>query len=213
MADAASDFTQGVVHARSLTAEVKRLRDNEAAANGYAEQIDRLNAELDDMKRLQGFKAEFGKTAIPAEITGAFATDNRITLDVGSDSGVEPEMPVVTARGLLAVIQTVEPGRSQALLLTSPVTRIWAMALRKPPPAGSLSGEGSSTLVVDFLTPDAAAQNGDEMVTTGFSSHIPRGIPIGRVIKIEDSPDFGSTRAIVYPWASLGTAREVYVLK
>src|SRR5579863_8699169 len=94
--------------------------------------------EIDDLRRLLRFRDVPGKTAIPAEVSGVFAFDNRITISAGSNDGVEPMMPVVSGRGLLALVQTVEPDHSEALLLVSPITMIGAIADRKPPPAGIL---------------------------------------------------------------------------
>lgn len=196
-----------------MKAQVDRLRDQQAVAADYSERVQRLEEELSEQHKLLGFGQMPGRTPIPAEITGIFAFDNRLTLDVGSSEGVKPGMPVVSGRGLLAIVQTVDVTRCQALLLSSPVTQIGAIAQRTPPPAGLLRGEGGNTLVVEFMDQASAVQNGDEVVTSGFSSWIPRGIPIGRIIRIEDDPYFGTKRAYVYPYATVGAAREVYVLK
>ncbi|MHB8635699.1 MAG: rod shape-determining protein MreC [Fimbriimonadaceae bacterium] len=213
MADATSDFLDGITHASALKRQVAALQAQAAAVADYSEQMQREEGEVDDLRRLMQFRAVPGKSAIPAEVSGIFAYDNRITITAGSNKGVEPGMPVVSGRGLLALVQTVAPDHSEALLLVSPVTKIGAIALRNPPPAGLLVGEGGGDLYVDFLDPNAIVQSGDEIVTSGFSDRIPPNIPIGRVIRIEENVDFGTKRAVVFPWASLGAAREVYVLK
>jgi len=213
MADATSAFAAGVSHASALRRQVTLLQAQSGAVADFKEQMQRKADEIDDLRRLMGFRALPGKTAIPAEVSGIFAFDNRITLNAGSDQGVGPGMPVVSGRGLLAIVQTVDTDHSQALLLVSPVTKIGAIALRKPPPAGLLRGEGGGNLYVDFLDPNEIVQNGDEIVTSGFSDRIPPDIPIGRVMSLEENADFGTKRAVVFPWASLGAAREVFVLK
>jgi len=211
--EASSDFFTGMLHAGAYKRRIAALEAQISATADYAAHVESLENRLDDMRKMDGFRKLPGKTAIPAEVLGIFAYDNRITISVGSNDGVTPGLPVVSGRGLLAIVQTVDADRSQALLLSSPVTHIGAIAQRNPPPAGLLHGEGGGVLVVEFTDPDAIIQNGDEIVTAGFSERLPRDIPIGRIIKVEDNPDFGTRRGIVFPWASLGAASEVYVLK
>lgn len=213
MADSTSDFLVGLTHASVLRRQVAMLQAQAGAVADYTEQMQRKQSEIDDLRKLLRFRDLPGKTAIPAEVSGIFAYDNRITITAGSNEGVQPMMPVVSGRGLLALVQTVEADHSEALLLVSPVTQIGAIAVRNPPPAGLLRGEGGGVLYLDFLDPNAIVQSGDEIVTSGFSARIPPDIPIGRIIGIGDNPDFGTKRAVVFPWASLGAAREVYVLK
>lgn len=212
-ADSTSDFFVGITHAASLRRRIAMLESQQLAQADYAAHVERLESEIDDLRKLQHFASLPGRTAVPAEVSGIFAYDNRIALSVGSDKGIQPGMPVVSGRGLLAIIQTVASDHSEALLLVSPVTKIGAIGLRNPPPAGLLRGEGGGVLYVDFLDPNAIVQNGDEIVTSGFSDRIPPDIPIGRIIGIEENVDFGTKRAVVFPWASLGAAREVYILK
>lgn len=152
---------------------------------------------------------------MPAEVIGYFPYENRFTLNVGWDSGVKVGQPVVAAGGLLGKIQVVTGKTSQVLLLASPEpsNRIGALALRNPPSAGLLRGESSATFVLEFSDPKAPVATGDLVVTAGFSEHIPRGIPIGRVIQVDDNVEFGKRQARVYPSASIGNVREVFVLK
>ncbi|HLK14819.1 MAG TPA: rod shape-determining protein MreC [Fimbriimonadaceae bacterium] len=213
MANSTSNFFDGISHAGALKRENAMLRAQAAAAADYAQQVQLRQGEIDGLLKLDRFKSLPGKTAVPAEVTGAFLYDNRITLDVGSNDGIQPGMPVISGRGLLALIQTVEPGHSEALLIVSPVTQIWAVAARNPPPAGLLRGEGPGSLYVDFLDPNAIVDIRDEIVTSGLSTRIPPNIPVGRVLRIEENLDYGRKRALVFPWASLGAAREVFVLK
>ena len=213
VADSTSDFLVGLTHASALRRQVAMLQAQSGAIADYTEQMQRKQGEIDDLRKLLKFRDLPGKTKIPAEVSGIFAYDNRITISAGSNQGVQPMMPVVSGRGLLALVQTVEADHSEALLLVSPVTKIGAIALRSPPPAGLLRGEGGGVLYVDFLDPNAIVQSGDDIVTSGFSDRIPPDIPIGRIIGIEENVDFGTKRAVVFPWASLGAAREVFVLK
>lgn len=208
-----SNFVSGMGHAAQLQAANVRLKNQVASLAPYQQQIDLLQGQIDNLKLLQGFQIDAKTSKVPCEIIATFAYENRITLNVGSSRGIKPNMPVISGFGLLAIVQTVTSQTCQAELITSPTSTFGAISLRNPPAAGLLHGEDASTLIVDFLDPKAPIQVGDNLVTSGFSEFIPRGIRIGRVFRVEDNADFGTRRALVYPWASLGSARDLMVIK
>ncbi len=213
--DGASDFVDGVLNARALTAQNRALKAQLSAVALYAEKVDRLETEVDSLRAMQGFAEIPGKVKVPAEVIGFFPYENRLTVSAGSSQGVRAGQPVVTPDGLLGRVQVVTPSTSQVLLLSSPesTNRIGALAERNPPSAGLLRGESSTTYLLEFSDPKAPVSNGDLVVTSGFSEHIPRGIPIGRVIQVDDNVEFGKRQARVYPSVNIGTVREVFILK
>ncbi len=209
-----SDFFHGIFAAARLTRENRTLREQANVIAQYSETVDRYVAEVDELRRFSGLPQLPGRERVAADVVGFFFNDNRITLDVGSSKGVAAGMPVQNAEGLVGIVQTVSNGSCQVLLLPSSSLTIGAIdTARNPPPAGLLRGENGSTLNLTFKDPQAPVQNGDQIVTTGFSDKIPRGIPIGQVIQVKDDADFGTRRAVVYPYVSLGTLREVWVVK
>jgi cell shape-determining protein MreC len=86
-------------------------------------------------------------------------------------------------------------------------------ASRKPPEVGLIKGRGASTVTMQMFDPKAPVASGDTIFTSGQSVHIPYGVVIGRVISVEDDPDFGMKSATIDPAVNLGTLREVQVLK
>jgi rod shape-determining protein MreC len=209
-----SDFLSGVFSGPRLAAENRALREQALASALYADQVARLEREVDALRALQGMPAPAGRNLVRAEVVGFFANESRITLNKGEQDGIRPGMPVVAQGGLLATVQTVEPKRAQAQLLTSAGITIGAIVLnRNPPPAGFLRGRDPSTLVVTFQEPKAPVEIGDPVATSGFSDKIPRGIPIGRVIQVEENEEFGTRRALIDPYVSIGSVREVAILR
>jgi rod shape-determining protein MreC len=211
-----SDFFSGLFAARTLKVENRSLRDLQTAASMYTEQVERLEREIDELRRLQNLPPMPGKEKVPADVIYYFPYENRVTVSVGSNQGIHRGQAVVTADGLLGVVQTVDATRSQVLLLAgmnSATLRIGAVARRNPPPAGLLKGEGGTLLTLEFEDPKAPVDNGDEIFTAGFSDRIPPGIKIGRVIQVTDDPNSGTRRATVYPSVSMGNVHEVVVLK
>lgn len=213
MADGASDFTTGVFRAGALTRENRRLQDLAQAAAQYNARVELMVDENDRLRRLLTLPKIPGRERVAAGVIGYAPLENRITLNVGSDQGVKAEQPVVTSEGLVGRVQTVERGKCQVLLISSPRLRIGAMVKRDPPPVGLAIGESPRAVLLDYLDMRATVQVGDEVVTSGYSDRVPPGIPIGKIAQINDDPETGSRRCQVFPHVVLGEVRSVYVLK
>jgi rod shape-determining protein MreC len=209
-----ADFFSGVRNGHSLTVENRSLRSLQTMSALYNENVERLEREVNSLRRLMSLPDIAGKTKIPADVINLYTYENRITISAGSNQGVHNGYPVVTADGLLGVVQSVDANTSQVLLLSGlNQRRIGAVARRNPPPAGLLKGEGYSLLTLEFVDPKAPVEIGDEVFTAGFSSLIPSGIKIGRIIQVTDDPTSGMRRALVFPSVAMGRVREVVVLK
>ena len=213
-ANSSSDFFGSIGRARSLSAENGNLKAQLTAISMYAERISHLESEVDLLRKNTALPPLPGKERVNADIVGFFQYENRIRLNVGSEKGIKPNMPVVTAHGLVGVIQTVKVGESQAILTTSIGLQIGGIDFsRTPPPAGLIKGRNSSTLVMTLFDPTANVMIGDSIVTSPYSETIPSGILIGRVLQVENDPDYGTRRAILDPSINIGSIREVQVLK
>ena len=122
-------------------------------------------------------------------------------------------MAVVAAKGLLAVVSTVGKVSCEANLVWSPQVTVGATIDNDAPQAGLLKGDLPETMRLDYLDSTAKAAVGDNVVTSGYSLKIPKGIPIGKIIAIESDPDFGRRRAKVAANVRLVDVAEVWVIK
>jgi len=208
-----NDFLNGLSNSAALMEKARRLASAELAASLYREKLDELSRQVDSLRKHIGLPAPGDRKKIAADVIAYSPSEHRITISVGSQKGVRAGMPVATGDGLVGICQNVSPMRTQVALITDPNLRIGAMVLRNPPSIGLLRGESAgmaSLELLDFATP---MQNGDVVCTSGLSERVPRGIVIGKIVQIEDRPEFGSRRARVFPFVSLGTVREVMVLQ
>lgn len=211
--DAANDFFEGALRSGTLKRRNRELEGLSAIVGIYQESVSRLERELAGLRKLSTFPEVPGRVKVPAAIVSLFPREYRIGISVGSTQGVRPGMAVVAAEGLLGVVQTVSPQRSQVTLIYSPTLRIGAVAERNPPPAGLLKGDSTDRLVLEFFDIQVAAKSGDLVTTSGFSDKIPGGIPIGRIVQVEKDERYGACHALVFPNVQVGAVREVYVLK
>ncbi|MCB8932494.1 MAG: rod shape-determining protein MreC [Fimbriimonadaceae bacterium] len=211
--DGVADFVTGIVSANDLVSRNRALEARVRAMEQYDERVKALTQDIDALRREIGLEPVAGRKKIAANVTMYFPYENRIVIDVGKKQGVWSGLPVVTADGLLGVVQVVEEHVSHVSLLSSPTLRVGAVTNRDPAPAGLLHGESSDVLIFELLDSKQPVETGDLVMTSGFSENIPRNIPIGRVVRLEDDREFGTRRAQVYPFAQIGNVREVFVLR
>ncbi len=211
--NSASDFVAGITQSGRLIRENRHLKQLQQAALLYVETERRQAKEIDSLRKLVGLPPIAGRTRIAAQNIGIYPYESRMTISAGSRQGVKVGLAVVNGSGLVGVVQAVAPEESQIALLDSPSFKIGAMALRQPPQPGILRSQGSGRLILDYLNVKSPLQEGDTVVTSGFSPKIPRGIPIGKILEIEDDPDFGIRRARVFPNVQMGEVREVFVIR
>ncbi|MFI5387771.1 MAG: rod shape-determining protein MreC [Fimbriimonadales bacterium] len=213
-----SDFAVAIFRGRGLEEENQRLRAIASSAQTYGPDVERLQAEIDELRKLGGWETSPGRQKVPADVIGYFPNESRITISVGADRGVKRGMPVATYEGLVGRVETVDRTSSQVLLITSTSgqSRISALIRRplpNPPASGLIRGDGPNSLVMELADPTASVDSGDVVTTSGFSDQIPRGIVIGKVVSVQDDPAFGKRTVVVFPRVALGQVREVLVIK
>ncbi len=191
--------------------ELARLRALEASWSLYAERVRGLERDLGEARRLLG-TPDFGRSRVAARVVGYFPYQNRVTLLAGRGQRVEPGMPVVTAEGLVGVVQTVGDDRCQALLVNSPALTFGGLTTGQVSVPGLLKGHSLGRLVMDVVD-TGPVRPGDTVETSGYSDAIPRGIPVGTVVEVVQDRSYGVRRVFVLPHARIGDASQVWILR
>lgn len=110
---------------------------------------------------------------------------NYLTLNIGSLSGVEPDMAVVSPFGIVGVVKTVTPNFSRVISLLNPQLKV-SVVLSKTGHFGSLFWDGRNyrEVILAEIPSHVLIEPGDSIVTSGFSALFPKGEPVAIV---EDS--------------------------
>lgn len=108
---------------------------------------------------------------------------NYITLDRGSADGLRPEMGVVDQSGIVGIVNVVGTHTSRVISLLNPYLRV-SCKIKGQDIVGSLvwDGRDPSEALLEELPRHAVYAPGDTVVTSGFSSVFPEGIPVGIVM-------------------------------
>lgn len=115
---------------------------------------------------------------------------NYITVRKGRKDGVEPDMGVVSERGVIGIVSTVSDHFSVIIPLLNPKFRLSCKVLGSSY-FGSLSWDGRSARVakLDELPRHVEFQKGDTIVTSGYSAVFPAGIIVGTIADFEKQHD------------------------
>jgi rod shape-determining protein MreC len=135
------------------------------------------------------------------------------TLSAGTRQGVRLGDAVVTSEGLVGRVGEVYGGLSRAILLTDPNSAV-ACEVESTGVQGVLrvSTSPSPRLLLTGVPLADTVLCGQLVLTSGLSVRYPRGLPVGRVARLDRDRD-GLTQVIeVAPSASLSRLRHAFVI-
>ncbi len=138
---------------------------------------------------------------------------NSIVIDCGSINGVKKDLAVVTPEGLIGRIFDVSLMFSQVLLITDENSKVPVIS-QKHRTLGILEGRGTTDFMeVKYVPRTASVEVGEIFVTSGLGGVFPKGIPVGKIIKIEYSNSSFFQKILVKPLVNTKTLEEILVLK
>ena len=119
---------------------------------------------------------------------------NYITINKGYKDGIRPEMGVISPRGLVGKVTTVNDRFAVIIPLLNPTWKL-SCKLLNGDYNGFLAWDGRDPQVANLeeLPTHTAYQEGDTVVTTGYSGVFPRGLLIGTVLKSDDFRNSGNS--------------------
>jgi rod shape-determining protein MreC len=111
---------------------------------------------------------------------------NYLTLNVGTNDGVQQEMGVITNQGVIGIVAGVSPNYSTVISLLNVDLKISAK-LKRTNHFGSLYWDGRNyrEVLLTDIPQHVPIHIGDTVVTSGFSSIFPPNIDMGTISAIE----------------------------
>jgi rod shape-determining protein MreC len=175
----------------------------------------RLVDDAEQARRLQallGFKEQYISKTIAAQVIGASGSEQSrsIYIDKGSSQGLDKDMPVITADGVIGRVLKVYPSVSQVLLINDQTSGVGAI-LEQSRLQGILRGTPAGEVILEKVMSDETVQPGEKVLTSGGDQIFPKGLPIGTVSKVSAGPEvFLNIR--VRPATNLSKLEEVLVI-
>lgn len=156
-----------------------------------------LQGEIARLEKLLQLPGEPGFRHEPARVVGRDFAQwwSRITIRKGRIHGIKKGSPVVYSGGLVGRVCKVHAYTSTVELITSPDIRIAAMIEGDTRPLsyqGSASEPGFGTVqngVAEYVPADVSDGKPLRLVTSGLGGVYPKNITIGRLVRLDPSPD------------------------
>lgn len=177
------DAADGIGELFSIRAENQRLRDRVETLEERRRVFADLQREHADLRELLAMRDTIELPTIPARAV-ALAPSNfewTITIDGGTEDGVERNMPVVNGQGLVGRVIQVGAHSARVLLAIDPSFAAPAR-LATSGAVGTIEGRGGDPMLLRLLDPAGTVEIGEEVVTSSYQGGIfPAGIPVGLV--------------------------------
>ena len=188
--------------------------------NNYLQyQINNLTEELEvqgrDSVQIATAKMVEGFKMIPAKVVNNSINkrDNLITINKGEADGVRKNMGVISGTGVVGVVFITGEHYSVVIPALSSHSSI-SCKIDKKGYFGYLKWEGGpcNMAYVDDVPRHAHFKLYDRVVTSGFSSIFPPGIPVGKILHVLNSSDGISYRLQVQLYTDFSRLRDVCVV-
>lgn len=155
-----------------------------------------LKSQLNDMQVIVGDSTDRFLTNryqyISAGVinNNTFHPQNYFTINRGREDGIKPGMGVVDQNGIVGIVNVTGPHISRVISLLNE-TQHFSVKIKGTPFVGSLTWKGGdpSIAYVEEMPSHAVYQIGDTIVSSGFSTAFPDGIPVGVILNRVRSKD------------------------
>ncbi len=109
---------------------------------------------------------------------------NYITINKGSEDGIQPEMGVIDQNGVVGIVNVTGPHSARIISLLNPHFKL-SCKIKGSEHFGSLVWDGNDPTValLEELPRHSVFAPGDTIVTSGYSAVFPEGIPVGYVME------------------------------
>lgn len=164
-----------------------------------------------------GHQLEWGFVPADALHSRALGEEFTMTLTAGSRNGVTPFSPVVTADGIVGMVETVDPTMSIAILWAHPDFRVSAITANGEA-VGIVKphlGIGAERYLLELsgVQVEATLAPGTAVVSSGIGGVYPRGIPVGTVIGELKTPESWARTYLLRPAVRPSDVSSVLILQ
>jgi rod shape-determining protein MreC len=190
-----------------------------------SERLAKLTAEVYDYRRrLEMLEGDSGRIDGPHTDLYRFISaqvinnsvsfhENYMTLDKGSDDGIRPDMGVLSPRGVVGVVVSTSPHFSTVISLLNTKYKLNGK-LKHNDYYGPLvwDGRDSQHSYLTEIPRYAEYQAGDTIVTSGYSTVFPKGIPVGAIVEVQRQQDDNYRTLRIRLFTNFNNLREVLIV-
>lgn len=209
-----------IYQAKANTADYFALKhENERLAdeNLYFRNLLKANYLVLPLKKFKQrdtlYKQQYGYLGAKVVNSSVNKQRNFMTLNIGSEQGVQRDMGVMTSEGIIGIVINVSSNFSSVMSLLHKDTRINCQ-LKKDGIYGPLVWNGTDYQYCSLIDipPHAKMKQGDTVITSELSGIFPEGIMVGTIQEFERKENEAFYTAKVKLSADLKKVNHVYVI-
>ncbi len=190
------------------------LRGENEQLRVQAMQVGETREENARLRRLLMLRDRLPLATLAGEVIGREAGGwvRSLTVNRGRGDGIAQQTPVIVPDGLVGRVVQVHRGAAVIQLLNDPASTVGAVVQRTRT-AGLVEGDAGGTVRFKFMARDGASvAPGDLVVTSGLGTLFPKGLPVGRVVKVEDKGSALFHFAVLTPAVDFSRVEEVLLV-
>jgi len=211
----------GFVSAPARLIKVSRrnqaLEERVEELEGKLAQYGEIKEENARLKELLAFKTNLASqlTTEAAAVIGRTPGNwfGSIIINKGAKDGIRRDMTVITPAGLVGRVMRVSDSTAEVLLITDPRSGVGGLVqeTRAPGIVEGVAG-GRGVLQMVHIPNDLAPDKGHGIITSGFGSVFPKGIPVGTVTEVRRERSGLFKMALVKSAVDFNRLEEVLVI-
>jgi rod shape-determining protein MreC len=205
---------QAIVRARQAVNQHDQLLEQHARLRLQLSQMEQLQQEHAAMASMLQLRPSLPGNWVGCRVIARYpqAGQQSLVIDRGTRDGIQPGAPVVVGEGLVGVVVQADSGHSIVRFLNAPRIAVSVKVLNPQKiSTGICEGHGESTLLLNFVPPEAPLQPGDRVVTAGLGSKYPPNIPVGTIERVWIDRQYSVKKATVLPAVDFGSVEIVLV--
>ncbi len=189
------------------------LREQNLELSERAGQLERYVQEDQALQEVLDLRDVYGSASVGARVIGrsADAWNRIVTIDKGSDAGIESGYAVTGQSGLIGTVVSTTASTADVRLVKDAQSSVSAM-VQSSRVEGSVRGSIGGALHFENMASDATVEEGDVIVSSGLDGMAARGIIIGTVTGVEKNANGATVRATVAPNGEVALMQDVHVV-
>mgnify|MGYP001367288622 FL=1 len=194
--------------------EAALLRGKNLQLSFQVESMRYLLEENNRLEELLDFQRQSKITILPARVINMSASpylSSSLSIDVGLESGIEENDPVITPKGIIGKTTIVGNNASIVQMINDVNFRL-SVRIKPSGSTGIMRWLDGDLYLIKEVQKNANVNIGDKVVTSGFSDIFPDDLPVGEVVNITDERGRFQKSVVVQINENIGSIINLFVI-
>jgi rod shape-determining protein MreC len=203
----------GYVYLVNLREENRRLKERIEVLEMEKQHHEEMIAANARLTELLNLKETLHDPVVAAQVIGVDPTGwfRAVMVNKGKRDGVRVDMPVLSARGVVGRVVSVSPHYAKVLLIIDQNSAVDILVQRSRD-RGMVKGMFTDACRLDYMVSTSDVVVGDLVITSGLGGVFPKGLLVGKVTSVGETPGELFKEVLVKPAVDFSRLEEVLIL-